>query len=300
MKFNGHLIVTIGYNCKKTPYGIRDMRIAILLSVILLFSPATVADASPMENSYEGNPIITINLTYEAGAGSGDDFEGEIVLELFLNWAPITVTNFVELVNQSFYDGIFFHRIIDDFVIQSGDPTCTEVIAYPGTNPTCGDSGSENTIPFETNENLTHINGAIGMARGADPDSASSQFYICDGPQHELDNGNRTLEDDPGYAVFGVVREGKELVQAAAAVPTSNDADGSGSIPRLPGGPDRPLFEVHINSITIKGYVEKETTEESREKKWWNKTTLGIGAIGASLSIIGTIWWIQNKTLVSK
>ena len=59
-------------------------------------------------------------------------------------------------------------------------------------------------------------------------------------------------------------------------------------------------FTERINSITIKGYVEKETTEESREKKWWNKTTLGIGAIGASLSIIGTIWWIQNKTLVSK
>ncbi len=57
------------------------------------------------------------------------------------------------------------------------------------------------------------------MARGTDPDSASSQFYICDTSQHGLDNGNRTLEDDPGYAVFGVVREGMELVQAAAGVP---------------------------------------------------------------------------------
>ena len=103
------------------------MRVAILLSMILLFTPGTVADASPMENSYEGNPIIVINLTYQAGIGGGEDFQGEIVLELFLNWAPITVTNFVDLVNQSFFNGIFFHRIIDDFVIQSGDQTCKEI-----------------------------------------------------------------------------------------------------------------------------------------------------------------------------
>ena len=144
-------------------------------------------------------------------------------MELFLNWAPITVANFVDLVNQSFYDGIYFHRIIDDFVIQSGDPDCKASGTYPVpiSDVSCGEGGSENTIPFEANTNLTHINGAIGMARGLDPDSATSQFYICDGPQHGLDNGNRTQEDDPGYAVFGVVREGIELVQAVAAVPTS-------------------------------------------------------------------------------
>ena len=80
------------------------MRVAIILSMILLFSPGTVADASPMENSYEGNPIAVINLTYDSGIAGGDEIQGEIVLELFLNWAPITVTNFVDLVNQSFYD----------------------------------------------------------------------------------------------------------------------------------------------------------------------------------------------------
>ena len=115
------------------------MRMAILLSMILLFTPGTVADASPMVDSYEGNPIIVINLTYESGIGGGDDFEGEIVLELFLNWAPITVTNFVDLVNQSFYDGIFFHRIIDDFVIQSGDPDCNSNGVYPISDPSCGE-----------------------------------------------------------------------------------------------------------------------------------------------------------------
>ena len=231
------------------------MRILIILVALMLFTPVSKAESSPMVESFEGNPIIVINLTYEAGTGGGSDFDGEIVLELFLNWAPITVENFVILVEQGFYDGIFFHRIIDDFVIQSGDPTCKEVVAYPGTDPTCGDNGSDDNIPFESNENLTHINGAIGMARGLDPDSATSQFYICDTPQHGLDNGNRTQEDDPGYAVFGVVREGLDLVQLAAGVPTTNDIDGDGSTPRAPGGPDRPLYEVHINSITLREYV---------------------------------------------
>ena len=91
-----------------------------------------------MEQSYQGNPVVVINLTYDAGIGGGNDIQGDIVIELFHNWAPVTVNNFVNLVNQSFYDGIFFHRVIDDFVIQTGDPTCTAIGAYPASNPSCG------------------------------------------------------------------------------------------------------------------------------------------------------------------
>ena len=242
----------------------------------MLFTPISKAEPSPMEQSFEGNPIVIINLTYDAGIGGGNDINGEIVIELFLNWAPITVTNFVDLVNQSFYDGIFFHRVIDDFVIQAGDPTCTTVGAYPATDPTCGSNGSGKTIPFEANANLTHINGAIGMARSLDPDSASSQFYICDGPQHGLDNGNRSQEDDPGYAVFGVVREGIELVQAVAQVPTSENVG------------DRPFYEVHINSITLQGFVSAKI-----EKKEENN----IPSINFSLSIlsIGLLAVLRRK-----
>ena len=231
----------------------------------MLFAPVSKAEPSPMEQSYEGNPIVVINLTYEAGIGGGDDIQGDIVIELFLNWAPITVSNFVGLVNESFYDGIFFHRVIDDFVIQAGDPTCTAIGAYPASDPSCGSNGSDETIPFEADANLTHINGAVGMARGLDPDSASSQFYICDGSQHGLDNGNRSQEDDPGYAVFGVVREGMDLVQAAAQVPTSNDPL------------NRPLYELHINSITLNGYVTPEVEETEEEET---------PSIGFSLSIL--------------
>ena len=242
----------------------------------MLFTPISKAESSPMEQSFEGNPIVIINLTYDAGIGGGNDIDGEIVIELFLNWAPITVTNFVDLVNQSFYDGIFFHRVIDDFVIQAGDPTCTAVGAYPATDPTCGSNGSDETIPFEANANLTHINGAIGMARGLDPDSASSQFYICDGSQHGLDNGNRSQEDDPGYAVFGVVREGIELVQAVAQVPTSENVG------------DRPFYEVHINSITLQGFVSAKIE---------NKEENTIPSINFSLSIlsIGLLAVLRRK-----
>ena len=241
------------------------MRILVILLSLMLFAPVSKAEPSPMEQSYEGNPIVIINLTYEAGIGGGSDIEGEIVLELFLNWAPITVSNFLGLVNESFYDGIFFHRVIDDFVIQAGDPSCTALGVYPASNPTCGSNGSGETIPFEADANLTHINGALGMARSVDPDSASSLFYICDGSQHGLDNGNRSQEDDPGYAVFGVVREGMDLVQAAALVPTSNDPL------------NRPLYEVHINSITFDGFITPEVEENVEEET---------SSIGFSLSIL--------------
>ena len=230
------------------------MRISVILIVLMLFTPVSKAEPSPMEQSYEGNPIVIINLTYESGIGGGDDIQGDIVLELFINWAPITVTNFVNLVEQSFYDGIFFHRVIDDFVIQTGDPSCKTVGIYPASDPGCGSNGSDENIPFEADANLTHINGAVGMARSVDPDSASSQFYICDSSQHGLDNGNRSQDDDPGYAVFGIVREGMEIVQAVAQVPTSNDPL------------NRPLYEVHINSITLEGYVTTQVEPKKEEE----------------------------------
>ena len=241
------------------------MRILVILLALMLFTPVSKAEPSPMEQSYEGNPLVVINLTYEPGIGGGNGIQGDIVIELFLNWAPITVTNFVDLVEQSFYDGIFFHRVIDDFVIQAGDPSCKTLGVYPASDPGCGSNGSDENIPFEADANLTHINGAVGMARSVDPDSASSQFYICDSSQHGLDNGNRSQEDDPGYAVFGVVREGMEIVLAVAQVPTSNDPL------------NRPLYEVHINSITLEGYVTTEIEPKMEEET---------SSIGFSLSLL--------------
>ena len=110
------------------------------------------------------------------------------------------------------------------------------------------------------------------MARSVDPDSASSQFYICDGPQHGLDNGNRTQDDDPGYAVFGVVREGMDLVKAVAQVPTSNDPL------------NRPIYEVHVSSITLQGFVSNQN--EGKETKETTSVSFGLSILSIGLLTI--------------
>ena len=143
--------------------------------------------------------------------------KGTIRFQLHEDKAPITTANFIKLAKRGFYDGLMFHRVIDDFVIQTGDPLGT------------GMGGSGETIVLETSKNLTHTDGAVGMARSSNPNSASSQFYICDGPQH------RSL--DGGYAVFGQVIEGMDVVRAIAAVPT--------------GANDKPLLDMVMTKVTI-------------------------------------------------
>ncbi len=123
---------------------------------------------------------------------------GTVVILLDATSAPVTVANFLKLVRSGFYDGLTFHRIIKDFMIQGGDPKGD------------GTGGSEETIygEFETNgyyfNDLNHIRGVISMARGDDNDSASSQFFIC--------NANAMDSLDGGYAAFGYVVEGMEVV----------------------------------------------------------------------------------------
>jgi len=216
-------------------------------------------EGSPMDAPREGDALILLNLSYVPGHGDSR-VEGEVVVELFEEWAPLTTTNIIEHVESGLYDGIFFHRVIDDFVTQSGDPTCETVGIYPGTNPSCGSGGTGETIPLELDENLSHVDGAIGMARSTDPDSADSQWYICDGEQHGLDPENR---DDEGYATFGVVRDGMSHIRAIASTPTSDEPTGSPlQNPFSTAG--RPVYEVHINSATMLGVVGlNESSNES-------------------------------------
>lgn len=141
---------------------------------------------------------------------------GMITAELYADGAPGTVDNFVKLANAGFYKNMIFHRIIKSFVIQTGDPTGT------------GRGGSDKQIKLETNNSLLHESGALGMARGNDPNSASSQFYICDSSVHGLDNN---------YAVFGKVTEGMDVVHAIASVPT--------------GAGDRPVDPPKLLSVSI-------------------------------------------------
>ena len=138
---------------------------------------------------------------------------GTITVELDGDAAPITVQNFMDLANDGFYDGLTFHRIIAGFMMQGGDPNGN------------GTGGSENTIKGEFSANgvenpLSHTRGAISMARSQNPDSASSQFFICHADSTFLDGQ---------YACFGYVTDGMDVVDAVceAAQPT----DGNGTIP---------------------------------------------------------------------
>lgn len=132
-----------------------------------------------------------------------------IVIKLEPSVAPKTVENFQELVSQHFYDGLTFHRIIDGFMIQGGDPKGN------------GTGGSDKEIEGEFAENghenpLSHVRGTVSMARAADPNSASSQFFICNGDAQFLDGQ---------YAAFGSVVYGMDAVDFIAKMPKgANDA----------------------------------------------------------------------------
>ncbi len=115
---------------------------------------------------------------------------GEIRLEFFSQDAPKTVENFVTLARKGFYNGLAFHRVVPDFVVQGGCPQGN------------GTGGPGYTIPAEFNAQK-HVRGTVAMARSQHPDSAGSQFYICYGPTPHLDGH---------YTVFGRVVAGMELV----------------------------------------------------------------------------------------
>lgn len=135
--------------------------------------------------------------------------KGRIVLRLFPDKAPKTVDNFKKLVRQKFYDGLLFHRVVPKFVIQSGCPnTRTE------DRRTYGMGGPGYTIPLEKTD-LSHDRGVLGMARGEEPNSAGSQFFISVLPQPELNPSDK----EPGYCAFGIVLEGMNAVDRISNLP---------------------------------------------------------------------------------
>lgn len=136
---------------------------------------------------------------------------GTITVELDSDAAPATVENFVNLANSGFYDGLTFHRIMDGFMMQGGDPTGT------------GMGGSEETIIGEFSQNgyentISHVRGTISMARSNDPDSASSQFFIVDEDSTFLDGQ---------YAGFGHVTDGLDVIDAVTAAAQPIDDNGT-------------------------------------------------------------------------
>ena len=162
-------------------------------------------------SSVTEKPIVTITM----------ENDEKILLELDPSVAPNTVANFVSLVEKGFYDGVIFHRVIPDFMIQGGDPEGN------------GTGGADYTIKGEFSENgfennLKHDRGVISMARSNDPNSASSQFFIMVKESTHLDGK---------YAAFGKVIEGMEVVDAIVSV----ERDGS----------DKPLKDQTMKSVTV-------------------------------------------------
>ena len=172
---------------------------------------------------------LTLTLTFASAALAEElpvariemENGGVIVAELYPEVAPNTVANFIELASAGFYDGVIFHRVIEGFMIQGGDPTGTGM-----GGPGYAIRGEFAANGFENS--LKHTRGVLSMARAMDPDSAGSQFFIMHQDAPHLDGQ---------YAAFGKVIEGMDVVDAIATTAT----DGS----------DRPIEIQRIKTVTI-------------------------------------------------
>ncbi|MCV6611046.1 MAG: peptidylprolyl isomerase [Amphritea sp.] len=163
---------------------------------------------------------------------------GDITLELDHDKAPKTAANFENYVKDGFYDGVIFHRVIDGFMIQGG-----------GFEPGMVSKETGDSIENEADNGLSNQRGTIAMARTMDPHSASAQFFINVNDNTFLDHTAKTMEGW-GYAVFGKVTEGLEVVDQIKAVSTTFRG----------GHQDVPAEDVIINSAEI---VEAEEAEDA-------------------------------------
>ena len=165
--------------------------------------PKTENKASTQTDKMTGNPRYIISVT-QAGKKMGD-----IEIELFPEVAPKHCRNFDSLVAIKFYDGTAFHRVIPNFMIQGGDPNTKN---KPKNTWGTGDP-TQKTVPAEFSA-MSHVRGTISAARTPDPNSATSQFFICVVPTPHL-NGQ--------YSIFGKVVTGMDVADKIVSVPTDNN-----------------------------------------------------------------------------
>jgi cyclophilin family peptidyl-prolyl cis-trans isomerase len=174
--------------------------VALLAALLITFSADTRA-----EEDLPDYPRVLLQTT-----------EGEILLELDARRAPITVRHFVDLVKDGYYDGTIFHRVIAGFVAQAG-----------GYNRDLVSVEKDDSIVNESGNGLRNLRGTVAMARYEQPHTANAQFYINLGDNRNLDpQGNRW-----GYAVFGYVIEGMDIVDAIAELPTGPAGDFDKDVP---------------------------------------------------------------------
>jgi len=169
---------------------------ALMISILIVIGVSLAAGAADKPGD---NPKVVLDTT-----------KGKIVLELYLQMAPETVVNFLSYVDAKFYDGTIFHRVIPNFMIQGGGFTA-DMERKPGKGP----------IKNEADKGLKNDRGTIAMARTGDPHSATAQFFINTINNDFLNHKNKT-QQGWGYAAFGKVIEGMDVVDAISAVKTTN------------------------------------------------------------------------------
>jgi peptidyl-prolyl cis-trans isomerase A (cyclophilin A) len=188
---------------------LKKIVLALTLSLICTYATAGIAAEAK-------NPVVLMDTSL-----------GKIKIELFVKKAPVSVKNFLDYVNKGFYNGTVFHRVIPGFMAQGGGFTAD--ITEKPTNP---------PIKNEAGNGLKNDRGTIAMARTPDPDSAASQFFIN---VVNNDGLNRPQPDGYGYAVFGKVVDGMNVVDKIVAVKTGIKK----------GMPDVPETPVVIKSVTV-------------------------------------------------
>jgi peptidyl-prolyl cis-trans isomerase B (cyclophilin B) len=174
--------------------------------------------------SYYQDKVAELNTT-----------KGTIVIKFFPDKAPNHVKNFIDLAEKGFYNGTKFHRVIPGFMIQGGDPNTkkSDVTQW-------GFGGSDKNVPAEFND-VHHARGIVSMARSQDPNSASSQFFICVADAGFLDRQ---------YTAFGQVAKGMEVADAIVSAPR--------------GAQDRPNDPVTITAVTIRAATDAEKAGTGR------------------------------------
>jgi peptidyl-prolyl cis-trans isomerase B (cyclophilin B) len=196
-----------------------SMKLSILFATLLSAAAVLAAEEkkqkeAPMNSS---NEVAVIKTS-----------EGDMVVQFWTDAAPNTIENFKKLARQGFYDGTIFHRIIKEFMIQGGDPNSKD----PAKEDSYGEGGPDHNIKAEFNDHL-HERGVISMARGADPDSAGSQFFICLAAVHRLDHQ---------YTTFGKLIKGEDVLEKIGDTPVTKNSRGEQS---------KPTKRVVIESVKI-------------------------------------------------
>lgn len=201
----------------------------VIMTLLLLLMAACGNEAEEQSSDkpakkVEKNPIVTITM----------ENDKQIKVELYPEIAPNTVANFVSLINDKFYDGLIFHRVIPEFMIQGGDPEGT------------GTGGPDYAIKGEFSSNgfenpLKHERGVISMARSQAPDSAGSQFFIMVADYPSLDGE---------YAAFGKVTEGMDVVDEIVGAETNGE---------------KPVEDQKMKTVTVDTFGEEYGEPEKVE-----------------------------------